>query len=300
MNYERAIRLLNISEEDSDNIEKIKKQYRMLALKYHPDKNMAEGAADTFREIHDAYEFLLQEDDSEEEDEDNGDIFDKTSYQWKIFSFLRRSLHKDSLLSGIIQRIATSCESSALDIIRTLDSFTLTKIIDIIKLYEDVFYFTNNFVNKLEDILSEKMQTSECIIVNPTINDLLQDNVYKLTLDEKQYIVPLWHHELVYEVNGRDIYVKCIPELSEHITVDDKNDIHVSVAYNIGDLLNAPSGELHVFVGSFSFSILVKTLHIVREQIVVVSNKGIARQNTKSTYDVSKRGDIFAHICLEP
>jgi len=297
MNYERAIRLLNISEEDGDNVEKIKKQYRMLALKYHPDKNMAEGAADTFREIHDAYEFLMQEDDSEEED--NGEMFDNTSYQGKIFSFLRKNLHKDSLLSRIIQRIATSCESKALDIIRSLDSFTLTKIIDIIKLYEDVFYFTNNFVNKLEDILLEKMQSSECIILNPTINDLLQDNVYKLTLDEKQYIVPLWHHELVYEVNDRDIYVKCIPELPEHITVDEKNDIHVLLTYSLSELLNALSGELHVFVGSFSFTILVKTLHIVREQTVVVSNKGIARQNTKSIYNVSKRGDIFAHICLE-
>jgi molecular chaperone DnaJ len=43
---------MTASEED------IKRSYRRLALKYHPDKNKTEGASDIFRRIKLAYEVL--------------------------------------------------------------------------------------------------------------------------------------------------------------------------------------------------------------------------------------------------
>jgi len=39
----------------------IRKAYRMLAIKYHPDKNTAENAAQLFQEINEAYEILSNE-----------------------------------------------------------------------------------------------------------------------------------------------------------------------------------------------------------------------------------------------
>ena len=60
MNYCKACKILQIDEKNTLDEKNIKKQYRILALTYHPDKNNSPDASMKFQEIHEAYEYLIK------------------------------------------------------------------------------------------------------------------------------------------------------------------------------------------------------------------------------------------------
>lgn len=75
----RCLEVLNLTEEASE--DQIKKSYRKLALKYHPDKNESEDAKEKFQEISYAYKYLTEGPEAVglHDDSSNVGAFDETA-----------------------------------------------------------------------------------------------------------------------------------------------------------------------------------------------------------------------------
>jgi len=303
MNYEKACEQLGLSDREDISFEQIKRQYRLKALAYHPDKNKSPDASEQFQAIQEAYEFLRdneEDEDALDEYENRSERFDDeplTGYRWVLYSFLKMVTKQDSqssLFYIILKKISSMCEEKALDTLETIDKSLLIKITKLLRTYKEVFHFSNEFFDKIENMTNEKIKHDECIILHPQIDDLLEHNLYKLKIDDFTYVVPLWHHELVYDHSGNDIYVKCSPILPENIHIDEKNNLHVSLCFDLLELYRDDPIFFHV--GKKKFSFLSSELRIKPNQILILGEQGIARINTQDVYDISKRGDIILSI----
>ena len=290
---------------DPIDIDVIKRQYRLKALTYHPDKNKEPDASSKFHEIHNSYEYLMKEeghmdDDIYEYSFQYEDYCDETeSYKNLFVLFLKKMLENEtskSIFYSIIQRITTLCENKAIELLERLDKQTLLKTHIILLKYKDAFHITDSLINKINIIIENKNDKDECIILNPSLHDLYENNLYKLTVNNVPYIIPLWHHELIYDASGNEIYVNCIPILPNNIDIDDKNNIHIYVHYDIHDIW----GQEFMYINCDNFSIPIKvdTLKLIPTQTIIVVKKGITKINTKNIYDVSNKSDIYITIKL--
>jgi len=316
MNYKNACEILDLKQDACIEIEAIKRQYKLKALVYHPDKNKSLDASSKFQEIHDAYEFLLKHMDFIDSDdesvftESDEDYFDfnessqnvenLTGYRWVLYSFLKNITKKEnngSIFFIIIQKISTMCESKALETLEKIDKKLLIKIAETLKSYKEAFHFSLDFFDKIENIAKKKMENDECIILNPKLDDLFDNNIYKLKVDDFSYLVPLWHHELVYDNSGNDVYVKCFPVLPDNVSIDENNNLHVNLSLKIADLLE--NENIYFSLGKANFAFESCQLKVTRNQKIVLDKKGISRINTVDVYDVSRKSDVILNITIE-
>ena len=97
-----------------------------------------------------------------------------------------------------------------------------------------------------------------------SIDDLFEQNVFRLQHNSNEYLVPLWHTELTYDDNGEEIKVQCIPELPEFMSLDDENNLHVHIRVNLTRIFTNNKNGIEIVIGKKTFTIELTELSLVQ------------------------------------
>lgn len=300
----------------------LKKRYHKLALQYHPDKNSNIESKEKFQKIDEAYRFLKEEieiihkkDHSFSQETFSGS--NENEYIYFLSMFLQGILQGHSskiidMITNIIKKIVVGCQKVTIHWFEDLDKETCIQIYEFLSTYRNILYIDEDVLSKVREIILEKCKNDHVYILNPSIDDLLYQNVYKLTIDDEIYFVPLWHinSDIIYDKVNKsndkidddldnktndkqnndpddkptdekrekeEIIVRCIPELPENIWIDEEENIHFLKTVHTAEFSLYDNKTIPINVGKKRFEIPVQDLFIQRKQNYVFYGEGISR-----------------------
>jgi curved DNA-binding protein CbpA len=321
MNLKDARTMIGVSRDCS--LAELNKRYRIMALRLHPDKNgNTPDATTAFQELNEAYQTLLpgaknDETNATSQSTDDEDNADNATYS-NIFMNFMKSLFKRKdnykkdesdrvnqvlldLLHRIVHDYASASVNSALD---SLDPSVLFQLYETLEQYNAVINMDPHIFEEITRIIREKMQKNNIIILKPSLKDIIQNNISVLQFGGQTFYVPLWHSELHYRIQDSDekqLIVKCMPVLPDHMSIDANNELHIDVRVDIKEMLNLNPGVLRIpLYDSECVELQVRDFHIKSRQTVILKNNihGISLICVTDIYDVSNKAPICVHVQL--
>jgi DnaJ-class molecular chaperone len=288
--------------------EYIKKQYRKMALKYHPDKNgNTEESNERFKKINEAYNYLKNiyvEDVDADLDTDIGesDNFQSSLYTDILKQFIRTTFEGKytEVLSKIVSKIIGAGKKISTDLFNELDKDTALNIYSFLSMNRSTLHLSQEILDLIREIVVKKYDNVEIYKLNPSINDLFNNNLYKLYIGDELFLVPLWHNESYFETRSNsEIMVICEPELDKNITIDDDNNICIDIMINANDIptLIINNALIPVQIGNKELSIPIEYLYMKKTQIYKIKGQGISKVK-RNIYDVSEKTDVIVHITI--
>jgi hypothetical protein len=294
-------------------LKELKTNYKIAALKHHPDKHFnSQESTMKFKEINEAYLYLHGKHDNH----DNNDNENDHCYANLLSKFISSLMNKFSYtqiatVHVVIQVLMNKCEMLTSTLFDHMDRESLLFIHQLIIKYHSILELGRERLNSIREIIKKKLQENDIIIIQPTISELFNENNIQVVEHEKNiYYVPLWHTEIYYNINQpcengggqereereeRELIVKCIPSLPEHIYIDELNNIYIDVRTRVENLFNQT--KLTVLMSeSVSFDIPIHTLEFKTHQTITLKKCGIPMINTENVYDVSEKMDIVIHL----
>ena len=320
MDYSNAFKILeiDISKIDTKDItlHKLKKQYHKLALQYHPDKNgNTNESTEKFKQIQEAYYYLknelqfldLDNDNHNENKNENGSNKheEQTPLYIDILHLFMKSILEgkyDTIISKIIQEIVYGCKNISLKLFDDLDKDTCMNIYNFLSKNRCILHLNDSILEKIREIVQHKFDNVLIYKLNPTINDLLNNNIYKLNVNDEICYVPLWIGESYFDISGCEVIALCEPELPDNILIDENNNIHIVKEISImNDLVNLITNNMNltIQIADKVFEIPTQQLYMKKEQTYLIKNKGL---NISDGFDIhdsnSKRSDVIVTILL--
>jgi hypothetical protein len=281
----------------------LKRQYRKMALKTHPDKqgNTIE-ANQSFQKVQEAFEVLKRElaleetnSDSDENDESESD----NEYTFVFNSFIRSFMNGEynEMILGTIQKIVHEYNDITIKMFEGMSRERAMLVYDFIIKYKHILHIDDSVIHRVKDLLIEKYNDVNIYILHPTIDDLFNNNIYKLEVNGEKYFVPLWHSELSFDSkSGNEIMVKCIPKLPENIvSIDENNNLLVNISVSFTFSLFEQS-SIPLELGKRRINLPISLLKVQKNQTIILSKQGISKINEKNICNENDRADIFVSV----
>lgn len=310
MNYKEAFEILEIDLLETNyndiTLDFLKRQFRRLALKNHPDKNgNTLESKEKFQRINEAYHYLKRE---LKHDMDKEDIT-SSLYTDLLKTFMETMFegNYNEILSKIVNEIITTGKKISIQLFDDLDRESAMNIYTFLSTHRSILHISQTILDVIREIVVNKYKNVEVYKLNPSINDLLNNNLYKLYVNNELFLVPLWHNESYFESSSGlndgsvcEIIVICEPELDKNIKIDEDNNICLEKEI---DIYNELSGIIFynkpilIEIGDKEFEISPSNLFMKREQYYRIKNQGLSKIK-KDIYDVSEKTDIIVKINL--
>jgi hypothetical protein len=307
MNYKDAFDILEINTyEISYNdltLEYLKKKYHKLALRNHPDKNgNTPESNEKFKQINEAYDYLKREINISPIDENiNEESTSSSSVYFDVLNIFMKSAMEgkyNEFISKIVNDIVFASKKISLKLFEDLDKDSALSIYIFLSKHRFTLHLTEKILEEVRQVVIQKYENVQIFKLNPIVNDLLNNNFYKLYVDNELYLVPLWHNESYFDGSGCEIIVMCEPELPESIKIDDENNIHTEIFIDLKNdipILLKNNRNIIVKIGDNEFTIYLSKLNIKPEQYYKIKNEGISKIKN-DVCDVSEKADIIVKI----
>lgn len=286
MDYNKACNILNLKPQFTHS--ELRKNYHVLALQYHPDKNKSENASEIFKQIVEAYNYL-NEFCNKNISRENNNQESEITYSKLIADFINIISSNDVQLLEIFKN---DCLDYSLSIINSLDKSILLILCNYINIFYRIFNISKESLESIVNSIKNRLQKTNVYILNPSLKNIKNNEVFCLEHEGETIYIPLWHRELIYN----DVTIKCIPDLPENIKIDDDNNIHYKVFLDHVKLFEKVTIDINLCEDNYS--IPIEKLYIKHYQTYILKECGISQINSANILDIDKKTDIIVHIFI--
>ena len=273
----------------------LKRTYHIMALNYHPDKNPNSDANEKFQEIAAAYSFLCKiiHTDNTSNNSIHEEIF-YAPYTELIINLLTMLLNNPS--NDTVDNFQKKCINFSNKILEQLfDTLNIDVIEDIYRFVtNNTMGFPTETINIIKTIINNKLRLYNIYIITPSLDNILNSEIFKLEIGGDIVYVPLWHQEMIYEKS----IIKIQPVLPSRIAIDENNNIHIQYVDNFDNILQLLKQNIEC-IDVYNFKLDISNLRFKKKQTYILKNQGIPIINTVDIFDNKLSANVALHICLE-